>query len=150
MNNPRGGRQKGQVLRWIQIAAFGALFAICLTWIGSIYDHPTDDSIVTGMASPECASVRAVSAGSILSASQPDSDICVSFFLYRTTHPGAAGNADSYVASIMQERVAEFWQLIGYVLLLWLVTFIMVGGAVWVVRSFIRRHRRHTSRPVHR
>ncbi|XUW90472.1 hypothetical protein OH764_26225 [Burkholderia sp. M6-3] len=149
MNDPRGGKQNGQVVRWIRIAVFIALFATCLTWIGSIYDHPIDDSIMTGMKTPECASVYAMPAGSVLSASQPDSDICLSFFLYRTTHSSPAANTDAYVVSIMQGRVAEFWQLIGYVLLLWFVTCILVGGTVWVVRWFLKHHRYHTSRPLH-
>lgn len=153
MNEPRAGRQDGRLDRWIHrlinLALLSALFAICLTWLGSIYDHPIDDSIMTGMKSPECRSVYSMQAGSLLSASQPDNDICFSFFLYRTTHSSGVANADAYVMSVMQERVAEFWQLIGYVLCLWFVTCIVVGAAVWAVRWILKRHRSHASHALH-
>lgn len=76
-------RRRRRLTRWIQALALSALLAIGVTWIGAAVDHPVERAIVDGMAAPECAQVRAMPAGSLLSARQPDSAVCRSFFLYR-------------------------------------------------------------------
>jgi hypothetical protein len=98
-----------------QAVALSVLLSISITWAGSIIDHPIDAAITAGMASPECAEVRAMAAGSLLSASLPNNDVCRSFFLYRATLSDATDDAGSYATSVMQDRIDEFWQLIGYV-----------------------------------
>jgi hypothetical protein len=136
--------------RWwaisIQAAILSVILAIGVTWAGSTYDHPVDRSILAGMAAPECAEVRAMRAGSLLLAIQPDSDVCRSFFLYRTTLPDAADDPRSYKAFIMQDRIGEFRQLVGYVFLLWLAVTGVAIGVAYVVRFGYRRYRRGTQR----
>jgi hypothetical protein len=59
--------------RFAQVTALGTVLAICMTWVFAAVDHPVDYAIDTaitaGMASPACAEVRAMAAGSLLSAS---------------------------------------------------------------------------------
>ncbi|CAN7795632.1 hypothetical protein LJR034_004058 [Caballeronia sp. LjRoot34] len=74
-----------------------------------------------------------MAAGSLLSASLPNNDICRSFFLYRATFSDATDDAGPYVASVMQDRIDEFGQLIGYVAVLSLVvvwTIFMLATAI--------------------
>ncbi len=101
--------------RLAQATVLGAILAIGITWAGSIADHPIDTAITAGMTSPACAEVRAMAAGSLLSASLPNNDICRSFFLYRATFSDATNDTGTYAASVMQDRIDEFWQLVGYV-----------------------------------
>jgi hypothetical protein len=90
---------KGNGYAWLrrlaQATALSALLATGITWAGSIADHPIDTAITVGMMSPECAEVRAMPAGSLLSASLPNNDVCRSFFLYRATFSDATNNAGS-------------------------------------------------------
>ncbi|ONB77196.1 hypothetical protein AQ905_22880 [Burkholderia pseudomallei] len=129
-------RRRRRLIRWIQALALSALLAIGVTWIGAAVDHPVERAIVDGMAAPECAQVRAMPAGSLLSARQPDSAVCRSFFLYRAAYVDAASNAPGYSAAVMRARVDEFWQLVGYVLALWFVFVCVVVGIVVVRRRF--------------
>lgn len=136
--------------RWlvvsVNVVILMVIIAIGMTWAGSTYDHPIDRSIVVGMGAPECAEVRAMRAGSLLLARQPDSDICRSFFLYRTTFPDAADDLHSYMASVMQDRIGEFRQLVGYVCLLWLAVAGVVIGLTYAVRFGYQRYWRGTQR----
>lgn len=133
-------RRRRRLTRWIQALALSALLAIGVTWIGAAVDHPVERAIVDGMAAPECAQVRAMPAGSLLSARQPDSAVCRSFFLYRAAYVDAASNAPGYSAAVMRARVDEFWQLVGYVLALWFVFVCVVVGIVVVVRRLFEQH----------
>ncbi len=103
--------------------------AIAITWTGVVYDYPVNAAIAAGMTAPECADVRRMPAGSLLTAAPPESDICRSFFLYRTALPDAADDLHSYVRSIREDRVNEFRLLIGYV---WLLSFAVVGIAFMI------------------
>ncbi|TOY80451.1 hypothetical protein DIJ62_17825 [Burkholderia pseudomallei] len=143
-------RRRRRLIRWIQALALSALLAIGVTWIGAAVDHPVERAIVDGMAAPECAQVRAMPAGSLLSARQPDSAVCRSFFLYRAAYVDAASNAPGYSAAVMRARVDEFWQLVGYVLALWFVVVCVVVGIVVVVRRRFEQHAggHHGSTPI--
>jgi hypothetical protein len=55
--------------RFAQVTALGTVLAIGMTWAGAAVDHPIDTAVTAEMASPDCAEVRAVAAGSLLSAS---------------------------------------------------------------------------------
>ncbi|AIP35372.1 putative membrane protein [Paraburkholderia xenovorans LB400] len=114
----REWKRHRRLIRAFRLVALSGLLAAAVTWAGSVYDHPLDPAIMAGMAAPECAGVRAIAAGSLRPASQPDDDICRSFFLYRTTFSDATDNARAYVDSIARDRADEFRQLIGYVFLL--------------------------------
>ncbi|KJR90693.1 hypothetical protein PL318_17605 [Burkholderia pseudomallei] len=118
-------RRRRRLIRWIQALALSALLAIGVTWIGAAVDHPVE---------------RAMPAGSLLSARQPDSAVCRSFFLYRAAYVDAASNAPGYSAAVMRARVDEFWQLVGYVLALWFVFVCVVVGIVVVVRRRFEQH----------
>ncbi|MBM5577260.1 hypothetical protein [Burkholderia pseudomallei] len=122
-------RRRRRLIRWIQALALSALLAIGVTWIGAAVDHPVERAIVDGMP-----------AGSLLSARQPDSAVCRSFFLYRAAYVDAASNAHGYSAAVMRARVDEFWQLVGYVLALWFVFVCVVVGIVVVVRRRFEQH----------
>ena len=121
-------------IRLIQATVLSAILATGVTSGGAIYDHPIDASITAGMAAPECAVVRAMPAGSVLLAVQPDHDICRSYFLYRTASPNSTNDANSYMASVMQDRIDEFWQLFGYVWLLCLATVGIFVALAYAVR----------------
>lgn len=101
---------------------------------------------MAGMAAPECAEVRAMRAGSLLLTGQPDNDVCRSVYLYRTTFPDAADNAHLYAASVVQDRISEFRQLVGYVCLMWLAVVGVVIGMTYAVRFGYRRYLRSTER----
>jgi hypothetical protein len=111
-----------------------------MTWAGSTYDHPIDRSILAGMEAPECAEVRAMRAGSLLLTGQPDNDVCRSVYLYRTTLHDAADDAPSYTASVMQDRISEFRQLVGYVCVMWLAVVGVVIGMTYAVRLGYQRY----------
>ena len=117
------------------------LLAVGATWIGTSYDFPVDTRIVAGMNAPECAPVRALPAGSRLAAALPDSDRCIAFFMYRTSFPNAANDAASYRTWVMQQRVGEFWQLFGYVLILWFAILCIVAISAATVKGLVRRLR---------
>jgi hypothetical protein len=85
-------------------------------------------------------------AGSLLLTGQPDNEVCRSAYLYRTTFPDAADDAPSYAASVMQDRIGEFRQLVGYVCLLWLAVAGIVLGVAYAVRVGYQRHRCRTQR----
>ena len=131
--------------RWLRRCIHGAraclMLAIGTTWLGAIYDLPLDAGVVAGMNAPECAPVRALPAGSRLDAALPESDRCLAFFMYRTSFPNAADDAASYQTWVLQQRVGEFWQLIGYVLVLWFVMLCIVAIAVAAIKALVRRMR---------
>jgi len=127
-------------------ACIGLVLAIGTTWLGVSYDFPTDAAILSGMNAPECASVRAVPAGSRLAAPLPDSDLCLSFFLYRVSFANAADDAQSYRTWVLEQRVGEFWQLIGYVLILWFAALCCIALVAAAVKRLIRSLR-HEHRP---
>ncbi|MBB5460298.1 hypothetical protein [Paraburkholderia sp. Cpub6] len=138
-----GGRLGYRLLKKLLVAtALSALLAIAMTWAGSIYDNPADASIMVGMAAPECAEVRDMTAGSPGLAAQPQSEVCQTFFVYRISAPDAANDPDSYRASIVQHRTDEFSQVVPYA---WLLCFTVVGIAMtlmYVFRAGLRWHRR--------
>ena len=131
--------------RCIRGACAVLMLATGATWLGAIYDFRVDPAVVAGMNARECASVRALPAGSRLAAALPDSDVCLPFFMYRVTFPDAANDAKSYQMWVLQQRVGEFWQLIGYVLVL---CFVVLGGialATMAVTRLVRRLRHGSS-----
>lgn len=134
------GRNRWWVVS-IQAAVLSVALVIGMTWAGSTYDHPLDQSIMAGMAAPECAEVRAMRAGSLLLTGQPDNEMCRSVYLYRTTTPDAADDVHSYTASVMQDRISEFRLLVGYVCLLWLSVVGVVIGVAYAVRLGYQRYR---------
>jgi hypothetical protein len=100
-----------------------------VTWLGTAYDNPLNPAILEGMATPRCSEVRAVQPGSLLSAQLPSNDICRSFFLYRATYQNAAADEHGYRVAIAQDRADEFWQLVGYAMLLCISIATMVFGS---------------------
>ncbi|WP_043285458.1 hypothetical protein [Paraburkholderia oxyphila] len=145
MDNPDPPHRTRWWWRCVRGAAMGLMLASLTTWLGAIYDYPVDAAVVAGMNAPECASVRALPAGSRLAASLPDSDSCLPFFLYRASFPNAADNAKSYQSWILQQRVGEFWQLIGYVLIVWFVALGGIAMATAGVKRLVRRRRQPPS-----
>jgi hypothetical protein len=141
------------LIRFAQATALSAVLAIGITWAGSIADHPVDAAIMAGMTSPACAEVRARAAGSLLSAPLPNNDICRSFFLYHATFPDATDDAGAYAASVMQDRIDEFRELIGYVAVLSLVvvwTIFMLATAASIAyrrkEQCVAQRQRHSNR----
>lgn len=135
------------LMRSIQAFVLSVLMAIAITWTGVVYDHPVNAAITAGMTAPECADVRRMPAGSLLMVAPPESDICRSFFLYRTALPDAADDVRSYVRSVKDERVDEFRLLIGYV---WVLSFATVGIAFMIgsgVHAAYARYRRGRRQP---
>ncbi|AOJ06555.1 hypothetical protein [Burkholderia mayonis] len=136
-------RRHRRLARWIHAVGLSVLFAIGVAWISAIVDHPVEQAIVDGMTASECAKVRAMPAGSLLSATQPDNAVCRSFFLYRAAYVDAASSAAGYSAAVMRARVDEFWQLVGYVLALWFVFVCIVVAIVLIVRRLFEQHAGH-------
>ncbi|WP_233837742.1 hypothetical protein [Paraburkholderia sp. ZP32-5] len=134
---------RGPHTRWLYVLCVSLLFVTAVTWLNAIFDHPIDDAVVTGMMSPECVKVSRMPAGSVLSAAQPDDEICRSFFLYRATTQNAAGDVASYQNMIMRERVGEFWRMIGYALVLWLLVTAACLGFARLLKRIVasRMHR---------
>ncbi|ACC76047.1 hypothetical protein PPMP20_18410 [Paraburkholderia phymatum] len=126
---------------WLRRCVHGAcvclILAIGTTWLGAIYDFPVDAGVVAGMNAPECAAVRALPAGSRLAAALPESDRCLAFFMYRTSFSNAADDAASYQTWVLQRRVGEFWRLIGYVLMLWLVMLCIVAIIAAAIKALV-------------
>jgi hypothetical protein len=141
MDNPARPHRSRWLRRCIHGACMGLILAIGVTWLGAICDFPVDAAVVAGMNAPECASVRAMPAGLRLAASLPDSDLCLPFFVYRASFPNAADDAQSYQTWVLQQRVGEFWQLIGYVLVLWFVVLCGIALGTMAVRRWVRRLR---------
>ncbi|MFP4894919.1 hypothetical protein [Paraburkholderia sp. EG304] len=138
----RRAPQRRRYTRWYA-ASLSTLVVTAITWLSAIVDLPIDDAIVAGMTAPQCARVGSMPSGSVLLAALPDDAICRSFFLYRATTQNAAMDAPSYTNMIMQERVGEFWKMIGYVLLLWLLASATVVGLARQLKRFFtcRMHR---------
>ncbi|MFL9913755.1 hypothetical protein [Paraburkholderia sp. RL17-337-BIB-A] len=137
------------VRRLLQIVGLSAVIAVSVTWAGSVYDQPIDSAILAGIAAPECAGVRAMPAGSLFLAKQPDDAICRSFFMYRASFADAADDVTGYVASVNLGRLAEFWQLVGYV---WGLSFAAVVVSYWlfvVLRAGLRRNWRSKRQHEH-
>lgn len=144
MHSTRGRNRRRWWVGFVQAGVLSAIPAIDMTWAVSTYDHPIDQSIMAGMATRECAEVRAMRAGSLLLTAQPDNDVCGSVYLYRTTFPDDADDAHSYTASVMQHRISEFHQLVGYVFLTWLAVVGVVIGVTDAVRLGYQRYWRGT------
>ncbi|WP_114811632.1 hypothetical protein [Paraburkholderia kururiensis] len=143
MKNRSGARRRRRTARWVHALVSSFALAIAVTWLGATYDHPVDAAIVAGMNAPECASVGAIPAGSLLAAREPESAVCRSFFLYRVSFADAAHDAPSYQARVLQQRVDEFWLLVGYVLALWFVVVCLIAGAALVLRKIVRHMNLH-------
>lgn len=141
MDNPERPRRPRWSSRCIHGACVATMLAIGTTWLGAAYDFPVDAAVVAGMNAPQCASVRALPAGARLAAPMPDSDVCLPFFLYRASYTNAADDAHAYRTWILQQRLGEFWQLIGYVLALWFVALCGVAIGAMVVGRLVRRLR---------
>ncbi|PQP10240.1 hypothetical protein C5615_33830 [Burkholderia cepacia] len=124
--------------RWLAGIGLCVLLSSAATWIGAIYDHPISTAIVDGMNTAECAAVGQLRAGSLLTSPIPEHDVCMPLFVYRASYADAASNVTSYRAWILEQRVAEFWRLIGYVLLL----SAAISAVVAVSMLIIRRLRR--------
>ncbi|KVN02333.1 hypothetical protein WJ62_13185 [Burkholderia diffusa] len=122
--------------RWLGAIGFCLLLSSATTWLGVIHDHPVSPGVVAGMTAPECGRVGARPAGSMLTTPIPAQDVCLSLFVYRASYPDAASDVASYRTWILQQRVGEFWQLFGYVLLLWAAVLGLVAGPIWI---FMRR-----------
>ncbi|MEM5371414.1 hypothetical protein V4C53_36015 [Paraburkholderia azotifigens] len=120
------------------------MLAIGTTWLGVMHEFPLDSGVLAGMNASECAPVRALPAGSQLAAALPKSDRCLSFFMYRVSFPDAAEDAASYQTWVLQRRVSEFWQLIGYVLAMCFVILCICAAAAVAVKALVR-HMRHLS-----
>lgn len=135
--------------RWIRRCVQGACACLMLatgtTWLGAIYDFPINAGVLAGMNAPECAPIRALPAGSRLAGTLPDNDRCLALFMYRASFPNAADDAASYQAWVLQRRVSEFWQLIGYVLGLWIVVLCIVAIAAAAIKALVRRVRDRSS-----
>lgn len=146
MHSTRGRNRHRWWVVSLQATVLSVIAAVGMTWVGSIYDHPVDRSIMAGMAAPECAEVRAMRAGSLLLTGQPDNDVCRSVYLYRTMFPDAADDTHSYTVSVVQDRISEFRQLVGYVCLMWLAVAGVVIGMTYAVRLGYRRYLCSTQR----
>lgn len=122
--------------RWLGAIGLCLLLSSATTWLGAIHDHPVSPGVVAGMTAPECGRVGARPAGSMLTTPIPEQDVCLSLFVYRASYPDAASDVASYRTWILQQRVGEFWQLFGYMLLLWAAVLGLVVGPIWI---FMRR-----------
>jgi hypothetical protein len=143
MDNPACPHRPRWSRRCIHGACVGVMLAIGVIWLGATYDFPVDAAVAAGMNAPECASVRASPAGLRLAAPLPDSDVCLPFFIYRASFSNAADNAQSYQTWVLHQRVGEFWQLIGYVLVLWFVALCVITLGTMTIRRLMRRLRHH-------
>ncbi|WP_236873302.1 hypothetical protein [Burkholderia sp. MSMB0856] len=101
---------------------------------------------MAGMTAPECGRVGARPAGSMLTTPIPEQDVCLPLFIYRASYPDAASDVASYRTWILQQRVGEFWQLFGYVLLLWAAIMGLVAGPIWLFRRRAGYRRRGSRR----
>ncbi|WP_017776096.1 hypothetical protein [Paraburkholderia kururiensis] len=137
------GRRHRRATRWFHALVLSFAFATAVTWLGATYDHPVDAAIVAGMNAPECASVQAIPAGSLFASREPENAVCRSFFRYRVSFADAAHDAPSYQARVLQQRVEEFWLLIGYVLALWFVVVCLIAAAALVLRKIVRHTNLH-------
>lgn len=137
---PRPHRWTKRLSRCLRAACVGLLLAVGTTWLGASYDFPIDPAVAAGMAAPECAAVRHLPPHSLLVAALPDSEDCWPLFLYRTSFPDAPANAAAYEAWTLHQRVGEFWQLIGYVLVLWFAFLGVVALVVAGVRKLFFGH----------
>lgn len=144
MDNPERSRRPRRP-RWLSrcfhVACVALMLAIGMTWLGAAYDFPVDAAVVAGMNAPQCASVRALAAGARLAAPMSDSDACLPFYLYRASYTNAADDAHGYRTWVLQQRLGEFWQLIGYMLALWFVALSCVAIGAMVVGRLVRRLR---------
>lgn len=132
------------------LEAFGLclVLSVITTWGGALYDNPLSAAVVDGMNARECASVSSAPRSSILTASIPDDDICLPCFIYRVSYQDAASNEHAYRAWVLERRVAEFWQLIGYVLLLWAMAMGGIGLVAWIVIRLVRHCRTSWHKPT--
>lgn len=131
------GRQtdpRNRIRRWLGAIGLCLLLSSATTWLGAIHDHPVSTGVVAGMNAPECGRVGAWPAGSLLTTPMPEHDVCLPLFVYRASYPDAASDVASYRTWILQQRVGEFWQLFGYVLLLWAALLGLIAGPIWLFR----------------
>lgn len=145
MNNPLRLPRRRWLNRCVRGACLCLALAVVTTWLGATYDFPIDAAVVADMNAPECEPVRALQANSLLVSALPDSNACWPLFLYRASFPNAANDAASYRAWVLHQRVGEFWQLIGYVLVLWLIVLCGIVLVAVVVKRLVRRLHRAAS-----
>ncbi|MBY4866569.1 MULTISPECIES: hypothetical protein [Burkholderia] len=131
---------------WLGCLGLCLLLSSATTWLGASYDHPVSAGVVTGMSASECARVGARPAGSLLTTPLPEHDICLPLFVYHASYPDAASDVPSYRTWVLEQRVGEFWQLFGYVLLLWATILVLIVCPIVVIRRRARQRRRG-SRP---
>ncbi len=132
---------------WLGGIGLCLLLSSATTWIGAIHDHPASAGVVAGMNASECGRVSAMPAGSLLTMPLPELDICLPLFVYRASYPDAASDVATYRTWIFEQRVREFWQFFGYVLLLWATILGLIVGSILVVRYRAGdRHREPRSR----
>ncbi|GLU31074.1 hypothetical protein WKR88_00130 [Trinickia caryophylli] len=139
MSDARTGIGHRRRAGWLKPVGFSALMAIGATWLAILYEHPVDDSIVQAMSDPRCEVVRRMPAGALLAVSPPDDDRCVSFYMYRVVSMHTADDEQTYVASVGQERIAQFWQLVRPVMALWAVSVGVFAGSLWLARRLLGR-----------
>ncbi|WP_230942796.1 hypothetical protein [Burkholderia cepacia] len=134
MTRDRHTGPRARMRRWLGAIGLCVLLSSATTWLGAIHDHPVSTGVLAGMTAPECGRVSARPAGSLLTAPIPEHDVCLPLFVYRASYPDAASDVASYRTWILQQRVGEFWQLFGYVLLLWAAILGLVAGPIWIFR----------------
>ncbi|AOL05548.1 hypothetical protein WI95_09940 [Burkholderia contaminans] len=118
------------------------LLTSATAWIDAIFDHPVSAGVVAGMNASECGRVGARPAGSLLTTPLPKYDICLPLFVYRASYSDAASDVASYRTWIFEQRVREFWQLFGYVLLFWATILGLLVGPILFIRHRVRYHHR--------
>ncbi|MBR7918654.1 hypothetical protein KDX16_22955 [Burkholderia vietnamiensis] len=124
---------------WLGGVGLCVLLSAAITWLGAIYDHPVREGVVAGMNASECARVGVRPPGSLLTTPLPEHDLCMPLFVYRASYPDAASDVASYRTWVLQQRVAEFRYLVGYVLLLCATLLVVVAGTVMLLRRWLRR-----------
>lgn len=137
MNDTRIGIGRRGRAGWLKPVGFSALMAVSATWLAILYEHPVDDSIVQAMSDPRCEVVRRMPAGALLSVSPPGDDRCISFYMYRVVSMHTANDEQTYVASVGQERIARFWELVRPVMALWAVSVGACAGGLWLSRRLL-------------
>ena len=136
----RERRRHGRFDRWLHATILTLLVVIGATWVVAIRDHPVSESVVAGLNTPGCAALATAQPGSGTAAMQSRSPACEAYLDYRAAHPGMAGDQQGYAAALMQSRVAEFWRLIGYVLVFWAIAMVVAIGIALAVRRLAGRH----------
>lgn len=127
---------------WVRAAVLSLLILTGVAWLMAIDGHPVDRAVLAGMSDPACAAVHEVRAGSLLMAQQPDSEVCRSYFIYRSGAVDAADDPYAYRLDVMHQRVEAFWQIFAFVLVLWGATIGVAAGGLLAIRYWTGRARR--------